>query len=83
MSNGLISIHDAVKAGISKLRQPKWSNPQEHIEITIVVCQGTPALGPWFNLYSPMNMTVHGKDPVQMSMFNMKTSEKVWEEYKE
>ena len=58
----LISINDAVRAGIVRLRKPVWVNKMDHIKIDIV--EG--ALGPWVHLYAPFNLRCNGRDPVNL-----------------
>ncbi len=48
----LITIPEAAKQGISKLRAPHWANPRDHIEIHITRDGG---IGPWVALWSEMN----------------------------
>src|SRR5580658_7508076 len=54
-----ISLNDAVRLGIQRLRDPVWANPFDHLEIDIV----NGHYGPWFHLFSPMNKWISGKDP--------------------
>ena len=57
-----LSIRDAVKHGITQLRRDRWALPQDHIRLDIVKGH----LGPWIRLYSPINMEIHGKNPVEI-----------------
>ena len=61
MSN-LISINQAVKRGIERLRKPMWANPLDHFKIDIVGGK----LGPWLHLYAPFNKECNGRDPVDV-----------------
>lgn len=56
----MISINQAAARGIDKLRSPKWANPNDYLKIDIV--EGKP--GPWLHLYSPINIDVNGRNPV-------------------
>lgn len=58
----LISINQAAKQGVTKLRQPNWANPEDHIRIDIVDGRA----GPWIHLFSPMNDELHGRNPVDI-----------------
>jgi hypothetical protein len=63
-----LSINEAVKAGVTKLRLAKWLNPADHIEITILKERpdgGANCLGPWWSLWSPMNETISGQNPIK------------------
>lgn len=58
----LISINDAVKLGIERIRKPMWSDPLDHVKIDIIDGQ----LGPWIQLFFPSNKLFNGTDPVDM-----------------
>ncbi len=58
--DGLISIADAAKLGIERVRLTKWANPLDHLKIDIV--EGKP--GPWLHLFAPFNKECSGRDPV-------------------
>lgn len=62
-----LSINEAVKAGIDRLRLDKWANQHDHIKITIVKdpVTGERWLGPWWELWSPINERVNGCNPVK------------------
>lgn len=57
-----ISLNEAASKGIERLRHPAWSTPMDHVQISIV--DGKPA--PWLRLYSPMNMRIFDRDPVEL-----------------
>lgn len=61
----MISINEAVRRGIPRLRLDRWANPWDHIEITIVKVDGENLLGPWWNLWSPLNEEINGRNPVK------------------
>jgi hypothetical protein len=63
MTEQLISIREAAKAGIWRVRQKQWINPLDHLLIDIMR-DGTP--GPWTHLYSPINRAISGRDPVSI-----------------
>lgn len=58
----LISINEAAARGIDKLRQPRWANPEDYLKIDILDGKA----GPWGHLYSPVNETISGRNPVDM-----------------
>lgn len=62
-----LSIHEAVKAGVERLRLAKWANPDDHVRITIAKDPetGERCLGPWYELWSPINEDVNGQNPVK------------------
>jgi hypothetical protein len=62
-----VSINEAVKAGIERLRLEKWANTDDHIKITIINNPETGErwLGPWWELWSPMNEEINGRNPVK------------------
>jgi len=62
-----LSINEAVRAGVNRLRLDKWSNKHDHIKLTIVVNaeNGERMLGPWWELWSPLNEANNGRNPVK------------------
>ncbi len=60
----LISINEAAARGIDKLRQPRWANQEDYLKIDIIEGKA----GPWGHLYSPANMAINGKNPVDMML---------------
>lgn len=60
MKKSLISIAEAAKRGIERVRDPSWSNPLDHIKIDIVEGE----IGPWLHLYAPFNRVCSKRDPV-------------------
>jgi len=72
----LISINEAAKRGIDRLRKPKWAQPEDHLKIDII--DGRP--GPWGHLYAPFNRECNGRDPVHELMLQG-TDETEWLPY--
>lgn len=64
----MISINDALKAGADRLRLDRWANTEDHIKIAILKDPqtGEPRLGPWCELWSPVNEELIGRNPVQI-----------------
>ncbi len=62
MSAKLISINQAVKKKVDRLRKPIWANPLDHFKIDIVNGE----LGPWVHFYAPFNRECNGRDPVNL-----------------
>ena len=77
MMENLISLIDAAKAGIDRVRLPIWRHPMDHIKIDIIA--GRP--GPWLHLFCPFNVECNGKDPVDMSIFQHNVNAKEWAAY--
>lgn len=73
-ASGLISIRQAARLGIERLRQPNWSNPLDHIKIDLLKDYQdgklTGEFGPWIHLYAPFNKECNGRDPVDMLAMN-------------
>ncbi len=67
MDDTPISINGAAAAGISRIRKPNWSNPMDHLELYLT----GGSVGPWVNLYCPMNQSLNGRDPVKMLITEM------------
>lgn len=69
-----MSLKEAAKLGVSRVRQSNWSHKMDHIEIHIVRdAAGNPTgqYGPWLKLYSPFNVPINGRDPVSFLAFSM------------
>jgi len=62
-----LSINEAVKAGITRLRLDNWANKDDHIKIVITKHPetGEPYLGAWWELWSPVNEMINGVNPVK------------------
>ena len=58
----LISINEAARRGIERVRKPVWANPYDHIKIDIF--DGKP--GPWLHLWCPFNGECNGNDPIDI-----------------
>lgn len=63
----LISIAEAAKRGIQRLRKPIWASKFDHLKIDIV--NGAPGI--WVHLYAPFNKECNGRDPVDMLIFQL------------
>lgn len=59
----LISMRDAAKLGVERIRVPNWASPLDHIKIDII--EGG-ELGPWVHLYSPVNKWLNVRDPIDI-----------------
>lgn len=72
--HGLISIAQAARLGIERLRQPNWANPFDHLKIDLqrdkLNGKLTGMFGPWAHLYAPFNKVCNGRDPVDMLMLD-------------
>lgn len=58
----LISIQQAAKQGIERIRRPSWADPMDHLKIDII----NDRPGPWLHLYGPSNNEINRRDPVDM-----------------
>lgn len=76
-TKNLISITEAAKQGISRLRKPIWVNQMDHLRIDII--DGAP--GPWLHVYCPANKACNGKDPVDLLCISMDYNAKEFEPY--
>ena len=57
----LLSLNDAVKFRVTRLRMPRWSNPRDYIRIEITE---DGELGPRFQLYSPGITSLGKRNPL-------------------
>jgi hypothetical protein len=62
-----LSINEAVKAGVERLQLDNWALSDDHIKITIVNDPETGErwVGPWYELWSPMNEDIHDHNPTK------------------
>lgn len=60
-----ISINEAIRTGVTKLRLDRWACPEDHIEIYIAD-QVKGWSGPWVKLWSPTNELIGQKNPQEM-----------------
>lgn len=74
----LISINDAGKAGITRLRLDHWTDPEDHIEIHITV---SGELGPWIKFWSPTLERIGMKNPYEVIISEFDCDEKCWRPY--
>lgn len=74
----LISISEAIEKKITKLKQPKWANKEDHIEITI--CKDN-SPGVWVRFYSPLNQHLFNKNFIERPLFEFNLYEKIWEKF--
>lgn len=59
----LFSLNEAAARGVSRVRQPNWANPLDHIKIDLFP---DGAHGPWVHVYSPFNKECNGRDPIDL-----------------
>lgn len=62
MTEELISIREAARRGVRRVRKPVWASPFDHVEIDII--DGKP--GPWLHLWCPFNEECNGRDLVNL-----------------
>lgn len=74
----LISLRHAATEGISRLRLPRWKEPFDHIEITLLKEH---SYGPWVKLYCPANQALNGRDPVELIITDFSMNAEEWEPY--
>jgi hypothetical protein len=61
----LITIDEAVRLGITKLRAPHWADRTAHIEISVHEVDGKNVHGPWVRLYDPSSQESLGEPTPQ------------------
>lgn len=62
-----ISINEAARRGIDKLKQPQWANLEDYLKIDIIDGMA----GPWGHFYSPLNKMTNGKNPIDILLFEL------------
>lgn len=80
-TDDLISINDAIKTGITRLRLDHWANPEDHIEIYITDFKGEPRSGPWVKLWSPTLEPLGMENPHEIFITEFNCDEKCWRPY--
>ena len=77
----MISIQEATKQGIKRLRDPRWVNPEAYIRIGIIENGGRRFHGPWGSLYDRKTQEVIG-EPTPQKFLLMQLLDDNGEEYK-
>lgn len=72
-----MTITEAAKQGITKLRLPQWRMPTDHVELYVVDGRS----GPWMKFYSDLNQIVGNDNPMTLSTIMDDTDK--WVQYKE
>jgi hypothetical protein len=76
----LISLRQAAKFGITRVRLSRWANPFDHLDISVPHSVGG-TLPVWVKLYSPMNAWCNGRDPVLVIVLSFDLDDPSWEPY--
>jgi len=81
----MISLREAAKLRLARIRRPKWSHKMDHIEIrynTPLTDSGIPLFG-WF--YGPFNKECNGRDKLEVCLLSSPIipgiDDKEWVEY--
>lgn len=72
-----MTLNEAVKRGISRLRIAKWRNPHAYMKIDLI---GN-TRGPWGRLYDRKTQEII-EEPTPQSWFLLGEDSDEWEEYK-
>lgn len=72
----MLSIRQAAKNGIDKLRRPIWALREDHIQIDLFE---NGKFGPWVHIYSPVNDQINGKNPVDVLITEFDVDAVEWE----
>jgi hypothetical protein len=78
-----LSINQARKQYITKLRKREWVCKTDHIEIHIDEGMGLPLLGPWIKLYSLSNPENDPINPQMLAIIQFDLDKPVYEPYLE
>lgn len=73
-----MTINEAIKNNINKIRKPYWVNKNEYIKLDILE---NGIYGPWAHFYSSNNNSIGLTNPVNILW--LQDNSKDWEEYKE
>lgn len=77
-----MTLDEAVKRGIRRVRDPKWADPRDYMLIDLIQ---RPLIGyahgPWLRLYSPIQPAI-GQPTPQVILFTcLNWKEEGWEPY--
>ena len=61
-----MTLAEAAKAGVAKLRLPWWADPTDHLVIDIIQTPEGPTRGPWVHLYSATNLRLGQTNPADI-----------------
>lgn len=78
MTDQLLSIEDAWKQRVARLRRPIWANPLDHLKLDLI---GENRHGPWVHLFSPFNQECNGRDPVDLLCIQIDCAERAYVPY--
>ena len=77
-----ISINEAVKTGVTKLRLDHWTDSKDHIEIHIAD-QIKGWVGPWVKFWSPTLEHIGRENPYETLITEFDADDKCWSPYLE
>jgi hypothetical protein len=60
-----VTLAEAAEKGIERVCCPVWACKEDYFKITIFAGK----VGPWLQLYSPLNKVIGQKNPQQVSVF--------------
>lgn len=72
-----ISLREAAKRGLTRLRQEQWVSPFDHLEITSL----NGGLGIWARMWAPFNEACNGQDPVAIMVLQLAPDSPDWLPY--
>lgn len=80
-----MTINDAIRLGICRIRMPYWAEPTCYLKLEFIQKEaGSSAfyVGPWFRLFSPVTQKGCGyPTPQDILSFNFSFDEEGWEPY--
>jgi hypothetical protein len=78
----MISINEAARQGIERLRLSHWGIPEDHLKIDIVDLEdGEKEPRLWAKFYSPYNLECNGIDPFDLLLLTVDCDKPEWEPY--
>lgn len=89
MQSELISLREAARRGVSKLRLKRWANPRDHIRLHLVTLESANwtgpsstgkvlTYGPWVEIHSEMNSAMGLRDPQKILITQFNVDAKEW-----
>jgi hypothetical protein len=77
-----MTLGEAARLGISRVRLPRWSNPLDYLKLDIVqMPDGHYTFGPWVHLYAPIQSVIGEPTPQDIPAWGREMSVSEWEIY--
>ena len=77
-----MTLNEAARSGVSRVRDPQWANPGDYLKVHLIKNEdGTFHHGPWLNLYSPLQSVMGVPTPQSLLFTSVNWDEDGWDVY--